>query len=151
MCGRKSKTGLKRIGVMLLLLLVASLPLFSSGFVQVSEEDWAAINNYVQQQKVELPRLQNQLLLLQENLTQQKELSENLNSQLLQAKLDLTTAQTQLSDSSEILKILQQSLTNTTNELNKLERQNTWLKIGLTATVGISLGCIIYIVISTLR
>ncbi|MBQ2175415.1 MAG: hypothetical protein II453_10210, partial [Alphaproteobacteria bacterium] len=78
-------------------------------------------------------------------------LSENLSSQLLQANFDLEKAKIQLNNSSETLRVLKQSLTNTTNELNKLQNQNTWLKIGLGITVGISIGSITYIVISTLK
>lgn len=116
MCGLKSKSSLKRIGLLLLLLLLVSLPSYS---IEIEDQDWEVVSNFVLTSETELPKLSNQLQIV--------------NQKLSQSEQTLTTLQ-------EKQKLLETSLENTRQEVEKLTKSNSRLKI--VTSVGLTIGIV---------
>lgn len=116
MCGLKSKSSLKRIGLLLLLLLLVSLPSYS---IEIEDQDWEVVSNFVLTSETELPKLSNQLQIV--------------NQRLSQSEQTLTTLQ-------EKQKLLETSLENTRQEVEKLTKSNSRLKI--VTSVGLTIGIV---------
>lgn len=116
MCGLKSKSSLKRIGLLLLLLLLVSLPSYS---IEIEDQDWEVVSNFVLTSETELPKLSNQLQIV--------------NQKLSQSEQTLTTLQ-------EKQKLLETSLENTRQEIEKLTKSNSRLKI--VTSVGLTIGIV---------
>ena len=116
MCGLKSKSSLKRIGLLLLLLLLVSLPSYS---IEIEDQDWEVVSNFVLTSETELPKLSNQLQIV--------------NQKLSQSEQTLTTLQ-------EKQKLLETSLESTRQEVEKLTKSNSRLKI--VTSVGLTIGIV---------
>lgn len=116
MCGLKSKSSLKRIGLLLFLLLLVSLPSYS---IEIEDQDWEVVSNFVLTSETELPKLSNQLQIV--------------NQKLSQSEQTLTSLQ-------EKQKLLETSLENTRQEVEKLTKSNSRLKI--VTSVGLTIGIV---------
>lgn len=116
MCGLKSKSSLKRIGLLLLLLLLVCSPSYS---IEIEDQDWEVVSNFVLTSETKLPKLSNQLQIV--------------NQKLSQSEQTLTTLQ-------EKQKLLETSLENTRQEVEKLTKSNSRLKI--VTSVGLTIGIV---------
>jgi biopolymer transport protein ExbB/TolQ len=116
LCGLKSKSSLKRIGLLLFLLLLVSLPSYS---IEIEDQDWEVVSNFVLTSETELPKLSNQLQIV--------------NQKLSQSEQTLTSLQ-------EKQKLLETSLENTRQEVEKLTKSNSRLKI--VTSVGLTIGIV---------
>jgi biopolymer transport protein ExbB/TolQ len=116
LCGLKSKSSLKRIGLLLFLLLLVSLPSYS---IEIEDQDWEVVSNFVLTSETELPKLSNQLQIV--------------NQRLSQSEQTLTSLQEKQS-------LLETSLENTRQEVEKLTKSNSRLKI--VTSVGLTIGIV---------
>lgn len=132
MCGTRLRISSRRTGLLLLLLLFLSIPLYS---IEIEDKDWTVVSNYVLMSESELPMLKQSLTKLQSSL-------QSVNLKLNQSSQELTKSQEKLSQ-------LEISLENTSQEMTRISNQNTRLKIytsiGITiGVVGISAIAILY-------
>lgn len=141
---------LKSIGLFLSLLLALSLPIYSSEVMTEKE--------FLESLLTGLESIDNSLANVEQvSLTQEEKLIE-LQTELSQAKESLTTSSTLINQSLNQLETLEtkyidlnNQFTTTSIQLNEIESENFWLKIGIGSCVVISIGGLITALVFALQ
>ena len=124
MCGKELNTLCMKIGLLLLLFLLVCSPSYS---VNIEEQDWTTISNFVLTSETVLPELSSQL--------------KTVNLKLEQSQTDLMNCQTKVSQLQISLESMEQEITQLTKSNNRLKIVTS---IGLTVGVlGVATGLVV--------